>query len=380
MVNREARRCIFYLPYRLEETGQGARMVRPRKMIRAFENIGYAVAVIEGFSRERKKRIREIRDEIRRGVRFDFLYMEASTEPILLTDPGHLPLHPRMDFGFLKTVRKHGIPVGLFYSDLFWKYDGYGAGLPKWKKTCALACYRAELRGYEKWTDRFYVPEKQTFSEKLGSGVLSGKMAELPPGAENLPSPDRNGRDFRSRPLTLFYVGGLGGNYQIGEMLKAAGTENVRLILCCREAEWEKEKETLLPLMGERTEVIHRCGEELEPFYQEADLGMLLFRRGAYMDMAKPLKAYEYLAHELPVLATRGTAMGDFAAEKGIGWSVDFDADSIAAVLREILARPEMLREKQEACAAAKRENLWERRAETVAEGLVRGQGLGIRD
>ena len=34
------RKCIFYLPYRLEQ-GSGARMVRPRKMVEAFRAVGY---------------------------------------------------------------------------------------------------------------------------------------------------------------------------------------------------------------------------------------------------------------------------------------------------------------------------------------------------
>ena len=51
-------RCIFYLPYELEAHGRSARMLRPRKMIQAFKDIGYEVCVIAGFSTERRKLIK----------------------------------------------------------------------------------------------------------------------------------------------------------------------------------------------------------------------------------------------------------------------------------------------------------------------------------
>ena len=101
------KQCIFYLPYKLEEHGAGARMMRPRKMAQAFRDIGYEVAMISGVSSSRRKQIHDVKKRIAAGEKFDFLYMEASTEPTLLTDPGHLPTHPFLDYGFLEYVRKH---------------------------------------------------------------------------------------------------------------------------------------------------------------------------------------------------------------------------------------------------------------------------------
>ena len=366
-------KCLFYLPYALEENPRGARMMRPLKMIRAFRDTGMDVTVISGVSAERREQIRAARSRILAGERFDFLYAEASTEPTLLTDPGHLPTHPFLDYGFFRFVKKHGIPVGLFYSDLFWKYDGYGAGLPGWKKRCALACYRYDIRQYEKLLDRFYVPDAETFSRVIGSAALARITAELSPGAENLAVPPAPARDFAERPLTVFYVGGLGGNYQIAELVKAVReTEGTRLILCCRGEEWAREKAGLEPYLCSRVQVIHKGGEELGPYYDEADLGSLLFRRGSYIDMAKPFKAYEYLAHELPVLATEGTAAGRFAEENGTGWSIAYNAEEIGKVLREILAVPAVLQAKRENCAPVKQRNLWTCRAKQVTDDLCR--------
>ena len=102
------KKCIVYIPYKLEDKGQGARMLRPRKMVQAFRDIGYDVAMISGVSSERRGMIRDVKKRIAAGERYDFLYMETNTEPTLLTDPGHLPTHPFMDYGFFRFVKKHG--------------------------------------------------------------------------------------------------------------------------------------------------------------------------------------------------------------------------------------------------------------------------------
>ena len=363
-------KCIFYLPYRLDAHGAGARMMRPRKMAQAFRDIGYDVTMISGTSAERRGQIRDVKKRITAGEKFEFLYMESHTEPTLLTDPSHLPTHPFLDYGFLRFVKKHGIPEGLFYSDLFWKYEGYGAGLPGWKKKSALECYRYDIRQYEKLLDRFYVPDVKTFSEVIGSEKLSGIMAELSPGAENLTVPEKK---EITGPLTVFYVGGLGGNYQIAELIKAVhDTENVRLILCCRKAEWEREKPGFAEYLCDRIEVIHKSGDELAPYYDEADLGSLLFQRGSYIDMAKPFKAYEYLGHELPVMSTYGTAIGAFVEKNDIGWNIACSAKAIQRVFREIFEDPALLPRKRRNCRAAKAENLWTCRAQQVAKDLAK--------
>ena len=47
------KKCIFYLPYELDPLAARARMVRPRKMMQAFRDVGYAVGEIAGDVAER---------------------------------------------------------------------------------------------------------------------------------------------------------------------------------------------------------------------------------------------------------------------------------------------------------------------------------------
>ena len=366
------KRCIFYLPYKLEEHGKGARMMRPRKMIQAFREIGYDVFVIEGYSRARKRQIRQLKKCIRHGFQYEFMYAESSTMPILLTDPHHLPLHPFVDFGFFRWMKKRGIPIGLFYCDIYWKFDSYGEALPGWKRFFSLKCYVYDIRQYVKLLDRFYIPSGKLL-DYLASEALSERSVLLPPGAEELRirRDASRIRDFSVNPLHVFYVGGIGAHYQIEALIRAVSrTENCVLTLCCREHEWQKEKIRFEKFLNERIQIVHRNGDELEPYYDNADIGALIFENGAYMNMAMPYKAFEYLGHEIPVIATKDTAIGHFTEQNGTGLVIPYHEDAVCSLLNKILHRPEMLGEKQKTCIETKKQNLWKCRAGMVEKTL----------
>lgn len=366
------KKCIFYLPYELSEHGMGARMMRPRKMIQAFESIGYNVFVIQGYSKQRRQLIRQLKENIRKGEHYEFMYTESSTEPTLLTDPKHLPTHPFLDFGFFKYLKKQGIKIGLFYCDIYWKFDDYGKDLSKYKRFAALKCYSYDISEYKKYLDKFYVSSLRMLS-LLRSKKLKSIHGMLLPGAENINAApkDFTGRDFSEKPLNIFYVGGISAHYRIAKLLSAVKeTENCTLTLCCRETEWENEKPQLEQFLCDRITVIHKSGDELMPYYESADIGSLFFERSVYMDMAIPYKAFEYLGHELPVIATKGTAIGTFTEENGTGWVIDYDEQKLCSLLKNIIADPSLLTRKYEQCKQAKRSNLWECRARTVESDL----------
>ena len=62
--------------------------------------------------------------------------------------------------------------------------------------------------------------------------VLKGKKNEL--------------RNFEKEPLQIFYVGGLGGQYQISELLEAVKDNPLcEVTVCCRQEEWENNQDIL---------------------------------------------------------------------------------------------------------------------------------------
>jgi glycosyltransferase involved in cell wall biosynthesis len=367
------RNCIFHIPYKISKNGTGARMVRPRKMIQAFRDIGYDVFVIEGCSEERQIQIRSLEQQIRSGWKFEFMYSESSTMPTILTDPDHLPRHPFMDFSFFKYIQSCGIPIGLFYADIYWKFADYGARLPWWKRSAALLCYQYDLREYDKYLSKFYGPNIRIL-QYLENDKLSAIYSNLLPGADNLKCPMKcyANRNFEKEPLQILYVGGLGNQYQIAELVKAvASLQECELVLCCRKTEWEKTEPALKANMSSRIHVVHKSGDELEPLYKKADICSLMFEKSEYRNMAIPFKTFEYLAHEKPILATEETAGGELVRRLGIGWSITNSEEAIRTAIEGILSSPSQLTEKQMASRLAKKENLWTTRARQVARDLA---------
>ena len=359
------KKCIFYLPYKLEDNEKRARMLRPKKMIQAFQELGYEVFCITGFANERKRKIRLLKHRIESGDVFEFMYAEASTMPMLLTEPHHLPTHPFMDLSFFSYLKRKRIPVGLFYPDVYWRFPEYGEGLSPLKKQFGILNYKIDLKIYEKTLHSFYLP-----SEKMGHYVGSEKLMkgikELPPGTD----PETANHKTEGQ-LTVFYVGGLGGHYRIEELLKAiVRTPSCRAVICCREEEWNREKEYYSPLLCDRIEIIHKSGRELAPYYEQADLGSLMFPPMEYRDFAMPVKAFEYLAHELPMIATKGSSIGEFVERNSLGWVLDNSAEKISELLDYIAHHPETIDEKRRCCAREILNNTWLCRAKLVAEDL----------
>ena len=99
-------RIIFHHPLPLRLNSSSASGIRPVRMLEAFRQLGYEVDVVAGYSSERKKIIKKIKQKIENGVKYDFIYSESSTMPTVLTDKHHLPLNPFLDFGFLFFVKK----------------------------------------------------------------------------------------------------------------------------------------------------------------------------------------------------------------------------------------------------------------------------------
>lgn len=373
------KRCIFYLPYKPPEHCVTPGQLRPKKMVQAFRDIGYDVFVIWGYCEERKELIKKLKRNIKNGYQYEFMYTESSSIPTLLTEPHHYPTHPFMDFSFFRYIRRQGIKIGLFYRDIHWKfnifkpntYPKYLAGL---ESLLYLLCYKYDIIQYKKLIDRFYLPS-MTMADIIGSKKLKNISSLLLPGSDNLSvkHKDYSQRDFTKKPLNIFYVGNITEHYHLIEILKAVSrTEHCSMTLCCRENLWRREKEKFEPYLNENIRIIHKNSDELKPYYEEADIGSIFFEHNDYMDMAIPFKSFEYLANEIPVIATTNTAIGNFVEKNNIGWTLPYNADAACELLNRIIKNPELISEKQCNSIKTKQKNLWTVRAKKVEQDLCR--------
>ena len=77
-------RIIFHIPYKILRDHASGTQIRPLRLVEAFENLNYNVDFVEGDAKERKEKINEIRSNLKKGIVYDFMYSESSTEPTIL--------------------------------------------------------------------------------------------------------------------------------------------------------------------------------------------------------------------------------------------------------------------------------------------------------
>lgn len=354
---------LFHAPYpvRGRDTGSG---VRPARMRDAFEDVGYEVYEVTGYGAQRAESLRKLRWDLRRGLRLDFAYGENSTMPTLLTQTHHLPTHPFVDHSLLTLLRRHGIPTGLFYRDVYWRFPAYVADVGRWIATGTKTLYNAELVAYRA-LDRVYLP-----SIKMASFVpwiKKEQVAELPPGgAIHDSSRDPDGE------LTLLYVGNVSEYYRMHELFRAvAATDGVRLIFCTPPDAWNAVGDEYPRDDSGRIEIVHARGQELLPLFARAHVCLLTVEPAIYRDFAAPVKLFEYIGHGKPVLATSATHAGELVESVGAGRQVDYSAEAIARQLRDLRDDRDALQALTRRVEQVREEHTWRARARQVASDLT---------
>lgn len=371
--------CIFHIPNKLDDKGLSGSQVRPRMMLQAFKNIGYDVDVVMGYGKERKEAIKKIKENIKKGKKYDFLYSESSTMPTLLTEKNHFPTYPFLDFSFFKFCKKYGIKIGLFYRDIHWKFPKYRKNVRGIKYLVAIIAYKYDLKKYEKLVDMFYLISFKV-NDYIKNPILEEKTNLLLPAASyNYEFIKEKNIFYKQRlkrhdgNLNLFYVGGIGGSYQFLEFLSwIKNLKNIYLTICCRQKEWEEYKDIYKPYLTDNINIVHASGKELEKYYKKADISLAYFKGDNYMKMAVPVKFFEYVGHVCPIITTNNLIIGDYIKDSNIGWSIPYSEIAIKELLNNLSNNYEDVVKKHDSSMIYLKSNTWEERARKVANDLSR--------
>ena len=367
---------IFHAPFPLQPDRVAASMLRPLAMPRAFADLGYRVMNVTGYAAQRRRAMTRVRAALAAGARIEFVYSENATIPNALTEPRHLPVHPLLDAAFFRHCRRSGVPVGVFYRDVYWRFPRFREGINPVLEAGLQAAYRSELMAFERVGLHLFLPS-QAMARHVPH-VDPVRMSALPPGAPDVAATRRDsdgwddGGDEDGKELELLFVGVLQDNYRLDACLRAvSATPGTRVTLCVRQETWETSRDHYAPLLpAGRAQVVHRSGAELEPLYRRADLGVLFTEPNPYWDFAVPYKLYEYLAHELPVIAVRGTQTGRLVEEMGIGWVLSYDAGALSDLLRHLREAPEEIEAVRRRMREVLPDQTWQARARTVVQVL----------
>ncbi len=374
---------MFYRTLPIDPSSPRGSDLRPAKLLQAFRDLGYEVDLVDGPAAARKAAMEAVKERIRSGVEYDFLYAEPPTTPIPLNEPNHLPTHPLLDYSFLSFCHGRGVPVILFYCDVQWRLPRYPAQVGWPKYLAALPFFHLDLAVYRRAVDVLVLPDE-------GMLRLLPRWAARMRHAVSIPGFDpRETPEVRPAPrgdaLRLFYVGGvLPPVYDLEPLLRGLAAAvgaggRYTLTICTREAEWPRRPAAYEPFLGPHVSVVHnRTRGELLDLYSRHDVAVMPFGT-VNSDWAMPVKFPEAMGAGLPVLAGEGTAVGRRVAEEGTGWVVGRGEGGLAAVLAGIDAGA--LERARGAVRAAQPRYTWAERAREIAglareiAGLAQGPG-----
>ncbi len=336
-------------------------------MLKAFQDLGYEIDLVTGFAAERKRCMSRIREKVKQGIKYELVYSESSTMPTILTDSHHFPTHPLLDWTFFRFLNKNNIPVGLFYRDIYWLFDSYGEGLNPVKAFIAKSAYHFDLWVYQRTLTKLYLPslEMGRYVPHVNPTIFEA----LPPGHN---SHELDSSSFsEERPLRLFYVGGISNHYQLHKLFEAVrDLPKIELTICTREKEWLSVKHEY-PKLTSNIKIIHKSGSDMEVHLRDCDVAVLFVKPQEYREFASPVKLYEYLGYQKPILASEGTLAGRFVREQGVGWTVQYDVQKVKAFLINLLANREIRVPLLQNLERIAPNHSWQARAKQVIKDLT---------
>ncbi|MGV3763840.1 glycosyltransferase [Parapedobacter sp.] len=342
-------------------------------MLEAFRDIGYDVDVIMGEAKERKRKIKLVEQNIRNGVKYEFMYSESSTMPTPLTERHHLPTHLFLDYNFWKLCQSQSIPIGLFYRDVYWRFDEYTDSVGKLKSWYTTFFYNLDITYYKKYIDFVFLPTVRM--SKVVPQLQGVNVCDLPPAVNvNGQSTKRNFNKENGDKIHIIYVGGISSFYNLELFCQVVSDLNnhFTLTICCRKEEWLANQIRYEKyLINNNIEILHEKGENLKNLYEKADMGCLYMEPHHYRSFAMPMKLFEYLEFKLPILTVSDTAAGDFVLDNRIGWVIPYDSKSLSDCLHKLIDDKARIMDFEENIEKAIEENTWSSRAAKVAESLT---------
>ncbi|NEU30304.1 glycosyltransferase [bacterium LRH843] len=369
------KKIIIYYPYSLREQKSGS-AVRPIKMLKAFEELSdnkkVEIIAIYGESSDRATFLQRLYNEIDPNDIL-FCYMENSTLPFWLTDKDHIPRAPFLELSFFRYLKKHHIPIGLFYRDIYWRFkEEYP--LRGIKRIVMKSIYSLELLIYKKYISHYFLPSGE-MNEYVGFDPK--QTSSLPPGGF-IEKFEKHSQDD-NQGLNVIYVGGISERYGLKEMLESVAILNnnhksINLLLVCREKELDQFKSIITPyLEKEWLMIFHAHGEKLKGIYSRADIAIIPRQRNTYNDFAVPVKLFEYISHGLPIISTNCIAQAEIITRFELGIVTNDNSRDLANAIELFLDSKTKSRYTSNVKKALLNHHSWKHRAETVYQILGKG-------
>lgn len=354
---------LLYITYiDFTENPKSGSAVRPQKMYKAFLEHGVDVKLLECQQNKRKQRKEKVKEILH--------WLDSNKPDICYIESPSGPIFNYIDLKLIKKVHKMGIPIGYFYRDAFWLFPEW-MNLGKLKNNVIIFMNKITLSVLKNNCDILYFPTKS--AAELFDFAYFKRVDMLPPAADigNIKEDVVN-----ELYKNCVYVGAVSETDGTFELLKAftylndKTDLNISLTIVCREQEWEKINKSVDDTNCKWLRVIHASGKELASIYSKSDVALFPRQSDKYIDIAMPVKLFEYFSFGKPVIATKRIEPMKFIMENNCGLICNDDYKSIAKTIECFYRDEELQIRLKENVKKTAKNNQWVNRANKVMEDL----------
>ena len=369
-MEKKAREIVFYYPGKLPVNQNSGEAIRPLRMISAFEKIGLKVHTITGDVSQRKTIIHSLKKNIvANKIKPSFVYIESTNLPLPLSSPGQKIPNFFLDINFLRWLKKRRFIIGLFYRDIYWKFNAWWKRQGLLRGSLISPLYYYELYQYLNVVDLVFCPSAQ-FGEIISKFEKQTRYFILPPGSDvynEMPLPKFH------NILNLLYVGCCRPPiYDLSVVLLACKKLNMRvsLTICTRRDEWIKAKRFYKDYIGTNVRIAHESGIALKKRYLSSHVSILPINKNEYRALVMPLKLFEAIGYYRPIIAAANSAEGRFVKENGIGWVTNENVNGLTKILETLIHQFSLIDNAVQNIKKIKPDHTWQARAKSILNAM----------
>ncbi|MBK5432913.1 glycosyltransferase [Bacillus sp. TH25] len=330
--------------------------VRSYSMLKEFENLDADVDVVYGSNP--KERYEKVKSLIAKKKSYKYCYIESRVGVTRFYDTLVLIL-------LKNSIRP--LKIGFYYRDMYWKY-GINLSNGRLKQSFVPLMNKVYLKLIDNVCNVIYV-QSEAFKEALQPLVKKADILLLPPGCEKMVCNDFTQED-------AFYVGEIDSVFSGVELLIQAfeiiniKTE-INLNLVCRKYEYEEN--LFLKEVNHKfnwLKISHHNKATIGEVYQRSKVAIIPRSGNEYTKLCLPIKLFEYISQEKPIVAVNHGETADFINYNKLGLLSNDTPESLASCILEMFNNDKLHAEFKMNIKEYKKNNLWMNRIEHINETL----------
>lgn len=316
-----------------------------------------SIDVVVGQNTEEREKAFEVIK--RKNNDYDFCYIESKVGVTRYKDTKIL-----YSLKSLKIKR-----IGIYYRDMYWAYK-IKTSEGKFKNLMIPTINSWYLKLLDKICDVIFV-QSDSFKYELLKFIPNSKVLLLPPGCDNIKVLDVHNH-------SILYVGEVDNRFSgidlLLDTLKYINNEHdkVTLNIVCREEEFISNK-TLLEIANSYTwiNIYHNTKKNIDEIYNISSIAVIPRSGDEYTKLCLPIKLFEYISFEKPIIAIDHGEVGEFIRNNQIGLTANGNKEEFAKQIIDLLDNADSYAFYKEQISLYKEKNLWSNRIEFIETSLT---------